>query len=130
VVDVKIPWSVIWQIDADGIDTVVLHIDQRIVAETGGSTGWRTQSHVLRLAQTQAERWDSRICPDHGQQVPTLGSNIARAGRMFAPICRSILKFSAIVYGVLFWYQTLPAPLIGVYRFQFTFRSGFLGETL
>ncbi len=31
------------------------------------------------------------------------------------------LKFNDMVYGVLFWYQTLPAPLIGVYRLQFTF---------
>src|ERR1700730_4537814 len=49
---------------------------------------------------------------------------------IFEPICRSTLKFSDIVYGVLFWYQTLPAPLIGVYRFQFTFLSGFFGDTL
>ena len=40
-----------------------------------------------------------------------------------------MLKFSDIVYGVLFWYQTLPAPLIGVYRVQTTLGSGLLGET-
>ena len=37
-----------------------------------------------------------------------------------------MLKFSDIVYGVLFWYQTLPAPLIGVYRSQLRWDLGSL----